>query len=92
MMAKIWNKRNNEVVAAIEWTNGRLNSRRYSIIVSHLFFLASDSYEYDNLIVTFDNTPQTIEAETKHDCISYSTINMNLYVNGVYVKTMNICN
>ena len=91
MMAKIWNKKNNEMLVAIDWTNGRLTSRRYSQIVSLLFSFAADSCEYNNLIVTFTNTPQTIETETVHDFFSYSTINMNLYVNGVYVKTMNIC-
>lgn len=91
MMAKIWNKKNNEVLVAIEWTNGRLTRRRYREVIRQLFYLAADSCEYNNLIVTFTNTPQTIETETVHDYFSYSTINMNLYVNGVFVKSMNIC-
>ena len=90
MTVKIWNKKNNELLIMMEWTKGRLDSRRYNMIVNQLFMLACDGSEYENLVATFDNTPQRIETETFHGQLEYSSIFMALYVNGEFVKTMTI--
>lgn len=90
MTVKIWNKKNNELMVIMEWTKGRLDSRRYNMIVNQLFMLAADSYENNNLVATFDNTPQRIETETFHGQLEYSSIFMSLFVNGEFVKTMTI--
>lgn len=89
MTVKIWNRKNNELLVVMEWTEGRLDYKRYRMIISQMFMLAADSCEYSELIATFDNSPQRIEAHTI-DSYYGSRIYTNLYIGGVYYKTMMI--
>lgn len=91
MLVRIWNRKNNEVLVAMEWTKGRLDHRRYRMIVNQLFMLAAEGCYNDNLIATFDNSPQVITTRTVHDYFDYSTIRCNVFVTGQRVRTMTIC-
>lgn len=90
MKVKIWNKKNNELLVVMEWEKGRLDSRRYNMIVNQLFMLACDGCEYDRLAATFDNSPQQITTFTYHSEYNFTEIDMALYVDGIIVKLMNI--
>lgn len=89
MTVKIWNQKNNELMVVMEWTKGRLDSRRFKIIVNQLFMLAADSCENDNLIATFDNSPQTIRTETFYSYYG-SEIRMRLFAHHDYIRCMTI--
>lgn len=92
MTVKIWNQKTRELMVVMEWENGRLDYRRYRMIVSQLFMLACDGCENDKLVATFDNSPQRIETLTYHSEYHFNEIDMALYIDGNIVKLMNICN
>ena len=91
MRVVIWNRKNNEIQACIEWEHGRLTYKRFRVILSFMFSLAADSAGFSNLVATFDNSPQTIEMRTLHDYLYYSKIYACLIVGGTIVRRMTIC-
>lgn len=77
-----------------EWPNFlRFTKRQYDIILAELFFLAAESYENCQLsaeIYRDGEKLHTIVCETKSTNYPEYSLDAFLYVDGTYVRTMNI--
>ena len=92
MIVAIINKKNFEIESVMEWKKGRLDSRRFKMIINEMFRTASyRGIDGENLKARFDISDDTIETKTVHG-YEYSTIICKVYVNGEYYRSMYIAN